>query len=744
MQRRSLMAHPQSKHPPSPDLVDLLRRAAAHHQRGEMREAEDLYRQVLAAQPDNFDALHLYGVLMHQRGRAAEALKLIGQALAANARAAPAHSNYGIVLTVLKRHEEALASYERAIALKPDYADAFNNRGNALRALRRNEEALASYERALVLRPDNAEALNNRGNALFELGRPEDALASYDQVLAHRPDYADALVNRAKCLIALKRTDDALASFDRALACQPRHAAALKERGHLLRDRKQFVEALSCYDRALAVTPDDAEIHANRGRVLRDLKRFNEAFVAYDRALALRPDYVEAVVARGNVFYEMGAYAQALAEYDRALAMRPDFAQGHNNRGNALRELSRHEEAIDCFDRALALKPDYTDGYNNRGNALLDLNRPAEALADYDRALALDRNSTFALVNRGSALRYLDRDDEALASFDRAITIEPDLADAHWNKALLCLSRGDFARGWQGYEWRWQRGGELVPRGFTQPQWRSEELAGKIILLHAEQGFGDSIQFVRYLPMVKAKGGKVVLELPDSLMPLMGDHAAGVTMLSRGTPLPPFDVHCPLMSLPLAFGTTLATIPDSVPYLRVPADRLEKWRARLPRTAKPRVGLVWSGKPSHKNDHNRSIALARLAPLLTVPGVDFVSLQREYHEADLSAFKDFPALMRIDAHLTDFADTAAAIAQLDLVIAVDTAVAHLAGALNMPVWILLFHIQDWRWLLERADSPWYPSARLFRQPQIGDWDSVIARLGSELGAFAAKLPGATS
>lgn len=736
------MAHPQTQPTPQPVLLDLLRRAAAHHQRGQLREAEDLYGQVLDAAPDNFDALHLYGVLMHQRGRSVEALTLIGQALAANARAPAAHSNYGLVLAVLERYDEALASYERAIALKPDYAEAFNNRGNALRALQRSNEALKSYERALGLRPDYAEALNNRGNALLELARPEEALASYEQSLARRPDYADALVNRGKCLIALKRNDEALASFDKALALAPNHAAALKERGHLLRDRKQLVEALSSYDRALAVTPNDAETHANRGLVLRDLKRFNEAFGAYDRALALKPDYVEAVVARGNVFYEMRCYAEALKEYERALAMRPDFAYGFNNRGNALHALGRHDEALICFERALALDPGYTEAHNNRGNALLELNRPAEALADYDSAVAL-KPFAFALVNRGSALRYLDRPEEALASFDQAIALEPEMAEAHWNKALLCLSLGDFARGWAGYEWRWRGGTELTPRDFAQPQWRGEDLRGKTVLLHAEQGFGDSIQFLRYLPMVAGRGATIVLELPDSLMPLLGDLATGVTLLTRGTALPPFDVHCPLMSLAGAFGTTVETVPAAMPYLHAPADRLDKWRTRLPRMGRPRVGLVWSGKPSHKNDHNRSIALTRLAPLLVLPGVDFVSLQREVRDADLPAFGQFPALLRLDQHLNDFADTAAAIAQCDLVIAVDTAVAHLAGALGRPVWILLSHIQDFRWMLAREDSPWYPSARLFRQPRIGDWDSVIDRLGKELAAFAASGPSAT-
>lgn len=339
-------------------------------------------------------------------------------------------------------------------------------------------------------------------------------------------------------------------------------------------------------------------------------------------------------------------------------------------------------------------------------------------------------DNTYAWVNRGSALRYLDRCDEAIASFDRAIELDPQLAEAHWNKGLLCLSIGDFARGWAGYEWRWRRHGEMQPREFAQPQWRGENLIG-----NAEQGFGDSIQFVRYLPLVAQNGAKIVLELPDSLMPLIEDIDGIDGKYRRGDLLPPFNVHCPLLSLPLAFGTTLASIPALVPYLLPPSARVEIWRKRLSHVDKPRIGLVWSGKPTHKNDHNRSIALSLLEPLMSIPGVTFVSLQREYREVDLPVLDRLP-ILRLDEALTDFADTAAVIGELDLVIAVDTAVAHLAGAMAKPLWIMLPHIQDWRWMRGRADSPWYPTTRLFRQMQIGDWSGVITRAGQEFAAFA--------
>jgi len=604
-----------------------------------------------------------------------------------------------------------------------------------LRALERLQEALTSFDRAVAVRADYAEALNNRGNSLVDLGRLEDALESYDRALAHRPKYVDALINRANTLRLLGRHDEALASFERAVLFKPDHAEGYLGHGNTLLALKRLAEAVHSYDRAIALAPTAVDALANRGRALRELRRYDESLSSYDRALSIRPDDAALLVGRGNTHYAMKSFAAALADYDRAVGIRPDFAEAHGNRGNALREMGRHGEALDACNRALALKPDYNEGYNNRGNALIELNRPADALADYDRALEAAPDNVYAWVNRGNALRYLDRAEEAIESFDRAIALAPDLAEAHWNKGLLCLSVGDFARGWAGYEWRWRREGELQPREFTQPQWRGETLVGKTILLHAEQGFGDSIQFIRYLPMVAEKGGKIILEIPDGLAPLVVNAVNIDGIYRRGDKLPHFDVHCPLMSLPLTFSTTIDTIPASVPYLHAPGKRARVWRDRLADMGRPRIGLVWSGKPTHKNDHNRSIALPRLKPLLSVAGTQFVSLQREYRASDLTALDQLP-IRRLDDLLTDFADTAAVIGELDLVIAVDTAVAHLAGAMAKPIWLLLPHIQDWRWLNGRNDSPWYPTAKLFRQPQIGDWGGAIAAMEKALAGFA--------
>jgi tetratricopeptide (TPR) repeat protein len=604
-------------------VADTLRRATAFHQRGQLDDAEGLYRQALMRQPKNFDALHLLGVLMHQRGKSSEALGLIGEALKENAKSAAALSNRAIVLTALGKNAEALTSYDQAIALKPDYAEALNSRGNLLVQLGRASDALKSYERSIAANPRSLDALTNYATVLRLAGRDEEAASTYMRALA--------IDNRAEVWVALGNT------FDK-------------------------------------------------------LQRFDEALTAFDRALALKPLSAEFIC----------------------------------NRGNALWHLRRPAEALTCYDAALALKPDAAEIHNNRGNALLDLNRPDEALASFDRALALRPGYTEALVNRANALRDLNRSQEATASCDAALAINPELAEAHWNKSLEQLLLGDFAQGFANYEWRWKRAGN-TPRDFGVPQWRGEDVNGKTILLHAEQGFGDTIQFVRYVPMLAARGAKIVLEVPDGLRPLLGEIDGVIAIVSRGQPYPTIDLHCPLMSLPLAFSTTLETIPAPTPYLNAPTDRIDAWRAKLPASGKLRVGLVWSGKPSHRNDHNRSIAFERLAPLLAQDSVDFVSLQHDVRDADKVALAT-SAVLRPNLDTADFADTAAIIETLDLVIAVDTAVAHLVGALGKPLWLLLPFSPDWRWMLNRDDSPWYPAARLFRQPRIADWDSVIPRL----------------
>jgi tetratricopeptide (TPR) repeat protein len=640
---------------------------------GRLAEAEALYRKTLAAVPRHAEALHMLGIIALQQRRFADADRLIHQSL----------------------------------AIRPDNADALSNRATALRALGRLDEALASYGKALAVRPGFAEALHNRGNVLKDLGRPEEALASYDKALAVSPSLAEALRNRANLLKELGRLGESLAS----------------------------------YDEALAIRPDDAEALNIRAAILLQQGRPQEALASCDRALAIKPDFVEALNNRAVALGQLGRSEEALASFDRALQLKPDYVPALSNRGKALLDVyraERSEEALASFDKALALNPDDAGTLINRAHALSQLGRPQEALTSSDRALAVRPGSAEALNNRAIALVGLSRLEEALASHTAAIAIRPDFAEAHWNEALCRLSLGDYATGWEKYEWRWRcKFMAKAKPDFAAPLWLGkEDLSGRTVFLHAEQGLGDTLQFCRYAPAVAATGAAVTLGVPASLKSLLRTLPGVEHVVSEHDPSRPFDFHCPLMSLPLAFGTRLETIPAPVPYLWANPFRVAAWQERLAKLGGIKVGLVWAGSGKVRVVDLRLTRLEQMRQFGAVDGVTLVSLQKGEPASQTRSPPPGLAIHDWTDELTDFADTAALIAALDLVISVDTAVAHLAGALGKPVWALLNHSPDWRWLLDREDSPWYPTMRLFTQPRPGDWATVLRRVSSELRDFA--------
>jgi len=468
-------------------------------------------------------------------------------------------------------------------------------------------------------------------------------------------------------------------------------------------------------------------------------KQHQKALDSFDLAIRLQPDFFEAHGNRGAMLAALGRHHEAIESYRNALAIKPDFADAHCNLGSALTHLQRYDEALASLDRALELRPDYPDALYNRGNALKPLKRYEEALASYDRAIALQPNHADAHNNRGQVLRELERYDEALASYDRALELRPQHIMAHCNAAALRLLTGDFERGWAHYEWRWQKKSVIpLKRNFSQPAWGGgDPIAGKTILVHSEQGLGDTIQFCRYVPLVAARGARVIFEVQQTLQTLMTSLGGRAQLVPKGGPLPAFDLHCPLVSLPRAFGTRLETIPTATRYLSAPAQRMTTWQSRLQGQPGPRIGLVWSGNPGHERDRERSIALREFLPLLDALGAEatFVSLQKDVCADDAVVLKTRADVLDCGNALEDFSDTAALISQLDLVISVDTSVAHLAGALGKPVWILLTYFPDWRWLLGRDDSPWYPTTRLFRQDGSRTWEGVIARVREMLPIF---------
>jgi tetratricopeptide (TPR) repeat protein len=501
--------------------------------------------------------------------------------------------------------------------------------------------------------------------------------------------------------------DQAAALYRRVLEASPEQADALHLLGRIAEARGDLAQALALIERAITANGRVSAFHASRGSVLLSLGR------AEDAARSLR----------------------------QALSLEPNSAEAHNVLGNAMLALGDATTAIECYQWALALRPQYPEARNNLGSALRAMGRLEEAEAELARAIALRPNYASALANLGLVLQERARYGEALEIYDRAIAADPAHAAARGNRAMLLLLLGSLREGFAEYEWRWRMPGFATPfREFPQPMWDGGDLAERTLFIHAEQGLGSAIQFVRYAALLAAEENRVIIECRLPLQRLFESSLAGpggrVTVVRKGERLPPFDRHAPLMSLPHLLGTTMATIPAMVLYLSARSTDVAVWRERLGGSPWPRIGLVWAGNPRHENDHNRSMPASYLAPLVASARASFYSLQVPAAPQDLAALP--PGRVNdLAPALGDFADTAAVIENLDLVVSVDTAVAHLTGALGKPVWLLLPYVPEWRWLLDREDSPWYPTMRLFRQQSAGDWAGVVERVKVALASWSA-------
>jgi tetratricopeptide (TPR) repeat protein len=567
-------------------------------------------------------------------------------------------------------------------------------------------------------------------------GRLAEALALYESAIRLDPNLAAAHCNRGVLLQSLNRIEEAAASFERTTRLQPGNADAWYNHGTTLSLLNRLIEAERSYDRAIRLKPGHAEAHSNRGNVLAALGRPADAVRSYDKAIAVNPDFAIAWHNRGNALEQLDRIEEALASFDRAVALQHDFADAYLHRGNAQQKLGRLNDALLNYERAIALKPDFAEAYSNRGAVLRVLERPDAALQSCDRAIALRPEFADAHNNRGLALRELERPDEALQSLSHAIELGPDFAGAHWNKSILLLSVGRLEGGWREYEWRKRKPEPQGCMTFPQPVWLGREnIAGKTLFVHSEQGLGDTIQFCRYVPFAQARGAQVIFAVQDSLMRMMKTLRPAILIRGQAGMLPEFDYHIPLLSMPLAFQTTLATCPAEVPYLRAEAGRVEKWREKLGAHGF-KIGICWQGNRKSVVEIGRSFPLRYFEEIAGIPDVRLISLQK-YDGTDQLA--DLPAGMKVetlgdefDCGPDAFVDSAAVMECLDLVITSDTAIAHLAGALGRPAWVVLKRVPDWRWLLDRPDSPWYPTLRLFRQPRRGDWPGVFADVATEL------------
>jgi tetratricopeptide (TPR) repeat protein len=522
---------------------------------------------------------------------------------------------------------------------------------------------------------------------------------------------------------------EAVEQMRKLLTFYPKNAQLLTHLGTIYLQQGQTEMGISALGKSIQIDPCQPMALFNRANGLTLLGKWEEALNSYNKTVALQPNHAEALNSLGNLLIQLNRNQEALASYDRVISLKPDLAGAYHNRGLALQRLRRFEEALASYDKVIVLEPNRAEALNNRGNVLRKLNRLEEALVSYDKAIAIKSDYAEAHNNRGTVLQELKRLDEAIGAHERAIALKADYREAYFNLALLKLLKGNYLEGWKLYQWRENQ------RKFTQPLWTgAEPLEGKTILVYTEHGYGDVIQFCRYAKLIEKQGAKVIFEVPVSLEGMVSS-LGSLTVIGVGQPLPAFDFYCAMMSLPLIFQTTVETIPAEIPYLFSDKDKKAEWNKKLGPKTLPRVGVVWSGNPEHTNDHNRSIPLETLKPLLELP-FEFHSLQKDYKGKDGGFLLNSPQLKNHQIELTDFSETAALMDEMDLIITVDTSAAHLAGALGKPVWVLLPFVPDYRWLLERNDSPWYSTATLFRQSKTGDWKTTVAevikKLSSEL------------
>lgn len=660
----------------NPTIQHYLDQAIHHHTAGRLHEAEEIYRKILQLDSQQPDILNLLGIIAQQTGRHEIAVDCIRQAIHLGSNIPEAHDCLGNSLAALGKYDAAVSSYLQALALRPDNTNTHTNLGYALLSLGKINEARICFRRVLEQSPNTARAHTGLGLACHNEKSWLDAISLYQRALNLSPGDIPTLVHLGIALQELGRMDEAIVQFSNAL----RHT----------RD--------SNFQSFILIPPEQPQLTANLlGIACHQLHKLPEALSYYNQALSLQPNYPAALSNYGFALMAQGKPKEATEQFLKAIDLQPDFPEAHSNLGTAFQELGQYSKAEKCFREAVRLQPNYTCAWYNLG-------------------LALQSQSLY---------------DEALVALRQAKQIDPNYPEAQLAEGLILLLIGDYKAGWALHEWRWLSAG-FHPHGHTQPLWDGRDLTGRTLLLHCEQGFGDSIQFIRLIPLVKKFGPTIVVLCPEPLKRLFRTVNAINHLHTTVQTLPRCDFQAPLLSLPHILGITLSTVPTHIPYLYASPHCCAKFRLLANKYSGFKVGLAWRGNPNHKNDINRSIPPRFLSRLLNLKNCVFMGLQKEIHPGDLEVFAHQDNFIHWGNHLDDFADTAAAISQLDLVIAIDSAVIHLAGALGHRSWVLLPMVPDWRWGLHEHKNPWYHSIHCFRQTQTGDWEGVVDRVSRQL------------
>lgn len=689
------------------------------------------FEQAMRLRRDHVEARKGRAVALQRLGRTREAVAAFEGLSREHPHDAEAAHMCGVLLQSLGHADAALAAYDRALRIKPDYCEALCNRGALLDQAGQIEEALNCFDAVVAIRPHEAVNYFNRGCVLQKLGRFAAALLDHEAAARLDSTHPENEVNRGNLLQKLGRHPEALLCYDNAIRLRPHYPQAFYNRGIARQKLGNAIEAVGDFDTALLQKPDYPEALCNRANALAELGRLAEAIISYERALALRPHFRQAQVNRANVLFALGRAEAARDVAMEILAQEPDHAQALCICGVAHQRLGDLDAAIEFLNRAVASRPDYAEAWLNRGNVLQEQDQPEDALQSYDRASALRPAYPEVFSSRGVALKELGRIDEALECFETALRLKPNYPDARNNRAGALLLKGDLQRGFADFEMRWERS-NAPPKPLISPLplWRGEPLQGKRILVFDEQGLGDLIQFCRYLPLLDACGADVTLLGRKSMFRLLSTLPRPPHFTETAPAEDIFDYQSALMSLPFAFGTAMATVPADVPYLRAEPARVSAWGERVGDRGF-RIGIC-----SHGNlniNLKRNVPLDCFAPLAALPGVRLISLMKGQLTPHAGIEIESPGT-DMDMGADAFLDTAAVMANCDLIVTSDTSIAHLAGALGRPVFLALRHAPDWRWLVSGARSPWYPTMQIFRQRQRGEWTGVFAAMAEAVSA----------
>ncbi|HXW71879.1 MAG TPA: DUF6165 family protein [Methylocella sp.] len=711
-----------------------------HLSAGDPRAALDWINRALRQRPGFFEALSVHAIILQRLGQPHDALSSLDEALKQRPHDAETLFAKGVILQSLGQLSEALICYDDALSSNGSYCEALTNRGALLERFGRLEEALACFKAIEKIKPHESSNLFNMGSVLQKLGRHQEALAAYEEAARCGPADAETELNRGNALQKLGRLEEALSAYDLSLEYRRGYPQAYYNKGIALQGLSKPKEALAAYEAALELNPSYYEASCNRGNVLHELGRLGEALAAFHHTLKIRPGFLPALTNRASVLLQLGRVDEALLASREVLKQHPEHPQCLCVHGAALHKLGRLEEALIFLENAIKNRPAPPDAWLNRGNVLQELDRIDEAIASYGEALDLNPHYPEALSGLGVALKEAGRLDDALANFDLALSCRPNFADARNNRGGALLLKGNLGAGFADLESRWDRS-NAPPKTITLPipLWTGQDPKGKSILVWDEQGLGDLIQFSRYLIHLVEAGADVTLMCRGNMHRLLRALPASIRLVESVDANGQFDLQIALMSLPYAFRTTLESIPSPVPYLSAEPALVSKWAERVGAYGF-RVGVAWQGNKFI--NLKRSIPLACFAPIARIGGVRLISLMKEQGRLEVSCaggnFVIESAGMGFDAGYDSFIDCAAVMANVDLIITSDTAIAHLAGALGRPVFLALKHVPDWRWLMGRGDCPWYPSMTLFRQATRGEWDPVFGRIAESVEAKIAK------